>query len=83
MLDERLSAAAALALPGELAADVGTDHGLLPCALLEAGVYQRMILTDISEKALSHARAEVSGRGLGDRVTFCCGDGLKPLAGAA
>ena len=79
MLDERLALAAALFQPCSLGADIGTDHGLLPCALLEQGICERMILSDVSPKALAHARAEVARRRLGDRADLVCADGLDGL----
>lgn len=79
MLDERLSLAAALYEPCGLGADIGADHALLPCHLLEQGVCERMILTDLSPKALSRAGAEVRRRGLENRVSLRCGDGLSVL----
>lgn len=79
MPDERLSLAAALYQPCGLGADIGTDHALLPCHLLEQGVCERMILTDLSEKALAHARREVDKRGLADRISLRCGDGLSVI----
>ena len=82
MLDARLSVAASLYMPCSLGADIGTDHGLLPCHLLEQGVCQRMILTDISDKALSRAAAEVGRRGLEARTALVCADGLEGLGEA-
>ncbi len=79
MLDERLALAAALFQPCSLGADIGTDHGLLPCALLEQGVGARMILSDASPMALAHARAEVRRRGLERRADLRCADGLDAL----
>ncbi len=79
MLDERLALAAALFQPCSLGADIGTDHGLLPCHLLEQGVCQRMILADVSPKALEHARGEVLRRGLESRAALRCADGLEAL----
>ncbi|MBR4459311.1 MAG: SAM-dependent methyltransferase [Clostridia bacterium] len=79
MLDERLALAASLWSPCSLGADIGTDHALLPCHLLEQGVCERMILADISEKALSRAAREVEKRSLADRVSLRCGDGLQVL----
>lgn len=78
-MDERLTLAASLYEPCELGADIGTDHGLLPCHLLQQGVCQRMILADISEKALQHAREQVRKQGLEDRVKLVCADGLDAL----
>lgn len=78
-MDERLTLAASLYEPCELGADIGTDHGLLPCHLLEMGVCRRMILADISPKALRHAEEQVRRRGLEDRATLICADGLAAL----
>ncbi len=79
MLDERLQLAADLYMPCSLGADIGTDHGLLPCRLLEQGVCRRMILSDVSPKALAHAEAEVRRRGLAGRARLVCADGLDAL----
>lgn len=79
MLDARLSLVYDLYPSCSLAADIGTDHGYLPCALLEAGKVSSMILTDISASALSHAAAETARRMLSDRVTLLTGDGLNPV----
>lgn len=79
MLDERLSLAAELYIPCELGADIGTDHGLLPCHLLNTGICQRMILADVSPKALSHAENEVQRQHLQDRAMLVCADGLDAV----
>lgn len=78
-LDERLTMAASLYDPCDLAADIGTDHGLLPRHLLAEGVCQRMIAADISEKALRHARETIRLSGLDDRTYFACADGLNAV----
>ena len=79
MLDERLSLAAALYEPCELGADIGTDHGLLPCHLLEQNVCRRMILADVSPKALRHAEEQVHARNLENRARLIRADGLDAL----
>ena len=79
MLDARLALAAELYQPCSTGADVGTDHGLLPCHLLEQGVCEQMILTDVSPKALARARTEVCKRHLESRTHLVCGDGLEAL----
>lgn len=78
-LDERLSLAMALFPACEEGADIGTDHGRLPCRLLEEGRCRRMILSDISPKALSRAEALVQRRGLQGRATLVVADGLDAL----
>lgn len=79
MLDKRLGLVYDLYEKCDNAADIGTDHGLLPCALLKSDKCRRMILTDISDKALSHARDTIARARLDDRVRFACGDGLAPI----
>ena len=81
-LDARLSLAYDLYDPCSLAADIGTDHAHLPAALLQRGRCQRMILTDLSEKALRNARNEMARLGLSDRVDLRAGNGLQPLSEA-
>jgi len=79
MLDERLSLAAALYEPCALGADIGTDHGLLPCHLLKENICQRMIFADVSPKALRHAEEQVHHQHLVDRAKLICADGLDAL----
>lgn len=78
-MDERLSLAAAMYEPCALGADIGTDHGLLPCHLLRTGVCDRMILADVSPKALEHARDQVARQRLGHRAALVCANGLDAL----
>ena len=79
MLDERLSLVYQLMDPCSLAADIGTDHAQLPAALLQTNRCRRMILTDLSESALSRARQEMIRCHLMDRVSLRLGDGLSPI----
>lgn len=79
MLDERLSLAAALYEPCALGADIGTDHAFLPCYLLEQNICRRMLLADVSPKALARAKTEVQRRGLASRAELICADGLTAL----
>ena len=78
-LDPRLSLAFNLYDECPLAADIGTDHALLPIALLRSGRCDRMILTDISPDALANARAHLSAAGLTDRAELRLGDGLQTI----
>lgn len=79
MLDHRLSLAAYLYTKSRLGCDIGSDHGLLPCYLLRRGVCERMIISDISEKALMHAANQVRHQHLEDRVQLVCADGLDAV----
>ncbi len=79
MLSPRLQLAFDLYKSCELAADVGTDHARLPAALLRSGKCGNMILTDISESALSSARRTMEAAGLLSRADLRLGDGLSVL----
>lgn len=79
MLDERLALAALLYQPCRLGADIGTDHGLLPCYLLKQGICQQMIFADVSPKALLHAKAQVQRQGVETHARLVCADGLEAL----
>lgn len=78
-LDDRLQLAADMYQPCALGADIGTDHGMLPCYLLETGVCERMILADVSAKALAHARALVAEKKLEKAAELVCANGLFAL----
>lgn len=78
-LDERLGLACDLYEACDLAADIGTDHGYLPLALLESGKCRRMILTDISPDALDNARSHLALSRVRDRAQLRVGSGLEPI----
>lgn len=59
-LTERLEKVAALVPPSTSMADIGTDHGYLPLALLEAGKVERAIACDINEGPLQRARDHIT-----------------------
>ena len=75
-LDERLAAAASFVRHGVRICDVGTDHALLPCFLCERGETS-VTASDVNEKPLDSARANVEKYGFGDRITLVLSDGLK------
>jgi tRNA (adenine22-N1)-methyltransferase len=78
-LTGRLEALAQQIKPGETMADIGTDHGFLPISLFLRRISPKVIMTDVSEKALARARAHGKGiLGLSDD-DFRAGDGLAPI----
>ncbi len=79
MLDERLSLAAELYELCEWGADIGTDHAFLPCHLLRTGKCRHMIAADVSEKALSRARANLTRQHFLDRAEIVLADGLDAV----
>jgi len=58
-------------------AEIGTDHGYILKELLESGVCDRAVATDISGKCLSKAKANL--KEFSGKVEYLEGDGLKPL----
>ena len=79
-LDERLQAAADLFPPCLLGADIGTDHGRLPLYLLASGRCEHMVVSDISEPALSKARELITRHHFEQKAVFVQADGLNALA---
>ena len=61
-------------------ADIGTDHGRLPLAMVNAGWVARAIGIDRAEAPLQSAQLRLARSGLGDRLQLRLGDGLGPLA---
>lgn len=80
VLDKRLSCVAELCgdLPG-IMADIGTDHGLLPVALLKTGKAHHCFACDISDASLQKARTLAIQQGLWDKLSFRVTDGLSGL----
>jgi len=75
----RLAAAAAMVIPGETAADIGSDHMHLPAYLAEQGICPRVIATDKAWAPCQSGREFILSRGLGTVVEIRCGDGLQVL----
>lgn len=63
--------------------DVGTDHGYLPCFLVESGTCRSAFACDIAEGPLFAAKKHIEELGLADRVFAVLSDGLKSLPEAA
>ncbi len=79
-LGPRLAAVAELVLPGLPVADIGTDHGRLPTALVLAGVVPWAVACDRAALPLARARATITRAGAAERVQLRQGEGLAPLA---
>ena len=78
-LDPRLSLLYHMTPSCRLAADIGTDHGYLICALVENGVALRGIAADLNPLPLDKARREALRRGLAGRIDFHRADGLTGI----
>ncbi len=76
----RLLAIAELVVPGRVLADIGTDHALLPAALVLRGTVPRALACDRAADPLVRARATIDRHGLADRIALRRGEGLAALA---
>ncbi len=78
-LDARLSTALRLAKSGGVCADIGADHGRLSAVLLHSGMAERVLVADVSEKALEKAKKRIQSLGLDGCAYFAVADGLDAL----
>lgn len=79
MLDNRLRACAGYVSGKGILADVGTDHGYLPCFLVAEGICEKAIAADINEGPLDNAREHIKQAGLVDKVQTILSDGLDSV----
>lgn len=78
-LSPRLRAVGELVTCGCRYADVGTDHAYLPVWLLQRGVIDRAIVSDLRESPLDRARQTGERYGLAGRLDFRLCDGLAAI----
>ena len=79
ILSERLQTIANFVEPGNVVADIGTDHGYLSAYLIEQDIAKRVIATDINEKPLQKAIDYINNNCLTERIETRLGCGLEPL----
>lgn len=79
-LSPRLGTVAGLVRPGARFADVGTDHAYLPVSLLQRGVIDFAVVSDLREGPLARAMQTARRYGLSERMAFRLGDGLARIA---
>ena len=79
MLTPRLKVIAQAVLSGLPMADIGTDHGYLPVALVSSGKIPSAIAADVNVKPLEKARGCILKAGLVDRIEIRLGSGLSVL----
>ena len=80
MLDRRLQMVADLIRDGSRVADIGTDHALLPCALVAAGRCPSAIASDIRVGPTEAAQKTVAATGLEQTVSVRLGAGLQTVS---
>ncbi len=75
-LSRRLHAAFLLVRECECVADIGTDHALLPIALVKSGKVKSAIASDINAGPLESARENITREGLTDKIKLSLADGI-------
>lgn len=75
-LDNRLMAIANLVRNGKDFADIGTDHAYLPVYLVEKGIINKAIASDLRVGPLENAKATVELYGYSDKIELRLSDGL-------
>lgn len=79
-LSLRLSVVAASVGRVDAVADIGSDHALVPLALVGAGTAKRAVAVEVSDGPLHSAERAVAKAGAADRISVRRGDGLEPIA---
>ncbi len=82
-LSRRLHAAFLLVKGGGILADIGTDHALLPIALVKSGKARRAFACDINPKPLEKAAENIKRERLEDKISTLLADGAEGLEGIA
>ena len=78
-LSQRLEKLMSIAGSGLCAADIGTDHGMVPIELVRRGAFDRAVASDVRKGPLAAASTHVRAAGLTDRIELRLGDGLQVL----
>ncbi len=79
MLSKRLNTLALMIDPCDQMCDVGSDHALLPIALLKSNKVKKAIVVEVAKGPLEKAKLEVAQQGVTDSVTFYLSNGLQEV----
>ena len=78
-ISDRLLACAGFVCPGDRIADIGCDHGYLSIHLLQTGVANSAICSDIRPQPLQSAIRNAEKYGLKDKMEFHLSDGVQNI----
>lgn len=78
-LSKRLQAIADFVPQGAITADIGTDHALLPMALIKTGRCPYVIASDLNKGPYEAARKQLEAEPFGRQIDLRFGDGLNVL----
>lgn len=77
MLSKRLATIASLVPKDKVVFDVGSDHALLPCYLIEHNIAKKVYAGDNKTGPLENAKANIKMYGYEDRIETVLSDGLE------
>lgn len=78
-ISNRLLLCAQFVRPGDRVADVGCDHGYLGIHLLQSGIAQSVIASDINEMPLKSAVKNAEKYGYSEQMHFYLSDGVRNI----
>lgn len=78
-LSQRLQAIADFVPQNAKVADIGTDHGFLPCWLAQNNKVEFVIACDVNAQPLALAQKNITDTNVGEIVSTRLGDGLSVL----
>ncbi len=79
MYTDRIKAIASLVDKGATVLDIGTDHAYLPIYLVENKICTNVLASDISEKVLKVAKANILESGYSSQIKTILSDGIKKI----
>lgn len=78
-LSKRMNAVASMVTSGNILADIGTDHGYVPIALVQKGKIPKAIAMDINEGPLQRAKEHITTCCLEESIETRLSDGVAAL----
>lgn len=81
-LTPRLQCVADMVKPCRLVADIGTDHAYIPMYLVQNGVAERAIASDVVDGPVKIAKENIAEQGLLNKIAVTKAYGLKAVADA-
>lgn len=75
-ISNRLNAVSNMVTPGNIVADIGTDHGYVPMFLIKNKISPHVIAMDINRGPIEMADVHIKGENLGDKIETRLSDGL-------
>ena len=79
ILSKRMQMVANMVTKGNVAADIGCDHGFVSIYLAEQGICPNVIAMDVNEGPLLRAKEHVAERGLESLISIRLSDGIDKL----